>query len=107
MRFDLNRLVYRRMHQALGTAFSPKTVLFPDRDDMFECGLPANIRLTGDVRFFNSKIQLNEPQRQAVISIVNRSTGMMPFVVFGPYVPPSLHQGLKLKSYTGPVLVKP
>lgn len=83
IRFDLNRLVYRRMHQALGTAFNPDRVLFPHPDDLRNLRQPDAQDLAR-IRTFNRLIERNPPQLLAVTAIVSRPPGSMPFVVFGP-----------------------
>ncbi len=83
VRFDLNRLVFRRMHQALGTAFNPNRVLFPHADDLR--GLRRlEAQEFSTIRTFDRKIERNPPQLLAVTSIVSRPPGSAPFIVFGP-----------------------
>jgi hypothetical protein len=74
----------RRQHLAMNTVFLQNRVLFP-----LSCHVPrtpyptqANARL----QVFNPLIAGNVPQLQAVVSIVKRPAGSVPFVIFGPYV---------------------
>ncbi|KAJ7255409.1 P-loop containing nucleoside triphosphate hydrolase protein [Mycena rebaudengoi] len=82
VRFKLNRIPLRRQHLAMNTVFLQNRVLFP-----LSCHVPrtpyptqANARL----QVFNPLIAGNVPQLQAVVSIVKRPAGSVPFVIFGP-----------------------
>ena len=79
VRFDLNRLVYRRMHQALSTTFAENRVLFPSQIHLPPCGVSAV-----PIRPIDRRMQNNEPQKLAVTTITNLPPGSAPFVVFGP-----------------------
>ncbi|KAJ7636873.1 P-loop containing nucleoside triphosphate hydrolase protein [Roridomyces roridus] len=81
-RFKLNRSPMRRQHLAMDTAFSEERMLFP---------LPAHVPKTpyprpagAQIKVFNPLIKENGPQLQAVVSILKRKPGSVPFVVFGP-----------------------
>lgn len=80
VRFKLGRLPLRRMHQALGTAFTSDRVLFPDAKHIVR---PTRVEME-KIRAVNRDIETNPPQLQAVTSIVHMPKGSMPFVVFGP-----------------------
>jgi helicase MOV-10 len=79
--FQLNRLVFRRMHQALGrTEFSDR-VSFPSRSAALRALTSAQV---AQIQPLNVDIRSNEPQRRAVASIVSMPPGSDPFIVFGP-----------------------
>ena len=83
VRFDLNRLTYRRMHQALTTAFNAPRVLFPTTEHLGVLSVPTS-RIIQTIQFVDRKIGDNPPQRLAVAAILYRLPGSVPFVVFGP-----------------------
>ncbi|KAI0693032.1 P-loop containing nucleoside triphosphate hydrolase protein [Cytidiella melzeri] len=83
VRFDLNRLVYRRMHQGLNTAFTESRVLFPSAADVKNLRAPTQAAMDG-LKFTDRKIEQNQQQVEAVAAIVDRPAGSVPFVVFGP-----------------------
>ncbi|KAJ7054531.1 P-loop containing nucleoside triphosphate hydrolase protein [Mycena amicta] len=70
VRFKLNRYPLRRQHLALDSAFSEDRVLFP-----VSRHVPATLFPTTQ----SMKIKL-----QAVVSIVKRPPGSVPFIIFGP-----------------------
>ncbi|KAF9067041.1 P-loop containing nucleoside triphosphate hydrolase protein [Rhodocollybia butyracea] len=71
IRFKLNRYPVRRQHQALDSAFSQDRVLFPSSSH-----IPRAIpRTTAPTTY---------EVTQAVLSIIYRERGSMPFVIFGP-----------------------
>ncbi|KAF8621326.1 hypothetical protein AX15_007864 [Amanita polypyramis BW_CC] len=79
VRFKLNRLVLRRQHLAMDTAFSQDRVLFPDHVHVHSSKLPHST-----IKAFNPLIQKNALQLRAVVSIVNSPPGSVPFIIFGP-----------------------
>ncbi|KAF8520941.1 P-loop containing nucleoside triphosphate hydrolase protein [Hysterangium stoloniferum] len=83
VRFKLGRLPLRRMHQALGTAFSSKRVLFPTDTDIRR-RTPPSYSQRNDIRAVNRHIMTNPPQLLAVATILNMPEGSVPFVLFGP-----------------------
>lgn len=85
VRFDLNRLTYRRMHQALGTAPSRSHILFPSPPNIFNLRPPTE-KQQRDIRCVDRKVGENPPQLQAVSAILHRPPGSVPFIVNGPYV---------------------
>lgn len=85
VRFDLNRITYKRMHQALDTAFNPKRILFPGAEHVANLKPPTQAQ-KDTLRLIDRKIADNPPQLEAIAAIVNRPPGSIPFVVFGPYV---------------------
>ena len=83
VRFGLNLLTLRRMHQALDTAFNAKRVFFPEIANITSLKPPS----PGDrarLKLVDRKIADNPPQLEAIAAIVNRPPGSVPFVVFGP-----------------------
>ncbi|KAH8113520.1 P-loop containing nucleoside triphosphate hydrolase protein [Phellopilus nigrolimitatus] len=81
--FELNRLVFRRMHQALKCEPSFDRVTFPSSTNT------TNLRVISEasansVQTFDRKISSNPPQLQAVATILHMHPGSVPFVVFGP-----------------------
>lgn len=82
VRFKLNRIPMRRQHQALDTAFSQDRVLFPT--SLHQPRLMPRTNAPSTMRWYNSLIAGNPPQKQAVLSIMYREPGSMPFVIFGP-----------------------
>lgn len=79
IRFHLNRTAVRRQHQVLETAFSEERILFPTPLHLLPLANPLP-----SINFVNKIIETNEPQAQAIKSIVGQAPGSMPFVVFGP-----------------------
>ena len=73
------------MHQAMNTAYTEKSVLFPGADDVRPLR-PPTARQMDAITPVNRKIKDNEPQMAAVTAILNRPKGSVPFIVFGPYV---------------------
>jgi helicase MOV-10 len=78
IRFKLNRIVLRRQHQALDSAFEEDRVLFP------EARHARRIEYTRKITPYNPLIASNERQMDAVKSIVHQGPGGVPFIVFGP-----------------------
>ncbi|TDL24428.1 P-loop containing nucleoside triphosphate hydrolase protein [Rickenella mellea] len=83
VRFELNRLTMRRMHQALSSAFKRPEVLFPAQQHVVELRVPSLGRMD-ELRCVDRKVGNNRPQLAAVAAIVHRPPGSVPFVVFGP-----------------------
>ncbi|TFK28523.1 RNA helicase [Coprinopsis marcescibilis] len=77
IRFRLNRIVMRRQHQALDSAFEEGRVLFP---------LQSHVKGISPrpIVFCNPLVAGNAPQVKAVVSIAHLPVGSPPFVVFGP-----------------------
>jgi helicase MOV-10 len=79
VRFQLNRLPFRRMIQAITTSYNPSRILFPVSGH------------TGTTRVFTERIfpsnplmESNEEQLNTISAIVHQPPGSVPFVVFGP-----------------------
>ncbi|KAJ7753827.1 RNA helicase [Mycena metata] len=69
VRFTLNRLPHRRMHQALTNHFGESRILFLERNII----TPVNRRIADDPE-----------QLETVAAILHQTPGSAPFVVFGP-----------------------
>lgn len=82
VRFKLNRIPMRRQHQALDKAFSEDRVLFPT--NLHRPKTIPRPKAPSTIKWHNPLIAGNPPQKQAVLSIVFREPGSMPFVIFGP-----------------------
>ena len=83
VRFQLNRLVMRRMHQALDSQFAQPRVLFPTEDDFSLCSRPTAGQCSA-IRPGERKIADNKHQLEAVTAILHHPPGSPPFIVFGP-----------------------
>ncbi|KAJ7249435.1 RNA helicase [Mycena rebaudengoi] len=66
VRFTLNRLPHRRMHQALINSFKPRQILFPG------------------ITPVNRQIAEDPEQLETVAAILHQPPGSVPFIVFGP-----------------------
>jgi helicase MOV-10 len=82
VRFKLNRITLQRRHQAMDAAFTEDRVLFPVVKHLPSGGPPSASKSA--LKVFNALISNNEPQLQAVVSIVAQRPGSLPFVIFGP-----------------------
>ncbi|CAE6434627.1 unnamed protein product [Rhizoctonia solani] len=99
VRFTVNRLVLRRMHDAISKATSESDrLLFPGESHK-KRRVPLPPRLSIDRRFDS-----NERQRLAVEQIVGLGPGDIPFIIFGPpgtgkttVVVEAIHQVVKNK----------
>ena len=85
VRFTLNRVPDRRMHQAVVSPSKPVRLLFPS--DVHGRGLrrPTVEHMNG-ISLIDRKLSDNIEQREAISAIVSRPPGSVPFIVFGPYV---------------------
>ncbi|KIO33700.1 hypothetical protein M407DRAFT_229531 [Tulasnella calospora MUT 4182] len=86
VRFELNRLTLRRMHQAVAHhKFREERVLFPNEDIVKKLRMRKPVDRQMD-RYspFDRQIATNPPQWLAVTAIAELSPGAVPFVVFGP-----------------------
>ncbi|KAF8906751.1 RNA helicase [Gymnopilus junonius] len=83
VRFVLNRLPYRRMHQALTNKFTPTRLLFPGPNHIqgLTRVLPSQIEQINPVY---RPLGEDEEQKETVTAILNMKLGSVPFVVFGP-----------------------
>lgn len=84
VRFKLNRIPFRRQHQALDTAFQEDRVLFPTVQHAI---LVPRVRWTSTIipRFHSRVIATNPQQVQAVTSIAKLPPGSPTFIIFGPF----------------------
>jgi helicase MOV-10 len=82
VRFKLNRIPVRRQHQAMETAFNEDRVLFPLVKHLPSGGPPSASKSA--LQVYNTLISSNEPQLQAVVSVVAQHPGSLPFIIFGP-----------------------
>ena len=79
--FRLNRLVFRRMHQAVECASHTARMTFPSLHLALQ---PVPDARVDALKPFNVDVGNNEAQRRAVASIVNMPPGSNPFIVYGP-----------------------
>ena len=84
VRFELNRIPIRRQHHAINAAFIEDRVLFPVIKHLPSSGPPTASKSA--LKVYNTLISSNEPQLQAVVSVLAQRPGSLPFVIFGPYV---------------------
>lgn len=83
VRFVLNRLPYRRMHQALTNKFAPSRLLFPGPSHIQ--GLTrVGRRKVDEINPIYRPLGEDEEQKETVAAILNMKPGNVPFVVFGP-----------------------
>ncbi|EJD43380.1 P-loop containing nucleoside triphosphate hydrolase protein [Auricularia subglabra TFB-10046 SS5] len=83
VKFRLNRLTLRRMHEALDSNFSQDRVLFPTTTHFAHARRPTQSQLAA-VRPGERKIADNPHQLEAVAAILHQNEGSAPFIVFGP-----------------------
>jgi helicase MOV-10 len=87
VRFKLNRISLRRMHQAMDTVYNVSRIFFPAPTDArsknLRAATPAEQR---QLVLVNRNIGENPPQLKAVAAIVRLPPGSPPFVIFGPWV---------------------
>jgi helicase MOV-10 len=105
VRFKLNRYPLRRQHLALDSAYSEDRALFPLPLHVLKTPYPT--QASARLKMFNPLIATNAPQLQAVVSIVKRQPGSVPFVIFGPYVLSSSKLGILLTIVSDPVRARP
>ncbi|KAJ7074967.1 P-loop containing nucleoside triphosphate hydrolase protein [Mycena belliarum] len=82
VKFTLNRLPHRRMHQALTNSWKESRILFPRAEHILR-----NLRVTALQRNtspVNRLIAEDPEQFETVVAILNQPAGSPPFVVFGP-----------------------
>jgi helicase MOV-10 len=82
VRFKLNRITVQRQHQAMNAVFTEDRVLFPLVMHLPSGGPPS--ASNSALKLYNTLISSNEPQLQAVVSVVAQRPGSLPFVIFGP-----------------------
>ncbi|KAJ7154607.1 RNA helicase [Mycena filopes] len=83
VKFTLNRLPHRRMHQALTNPFKESRILFPRAEH-----LSRNHRVSAAqlnlIKPVNRRIAEDTEQLETVVAILHQLPGSPPFVVFGP-----------------------
>ncbi|QRV83270.1 RNA helicase [Ceratobasidium sp. AG-Ba] len=79
IRFTVNRLLLRRMHDSVGKAQPLKRMLFPEEAHRKQLmgGSRSNLRL-------DRRVASNYQQTLAIRQIVAQSPGDVPFIIFGP-----------------------
>lgn len=84
VRFKLDRLTLRRMHDAVSSSHRSECTrfLFPSSRDARSPVVPSNF----EVEPYNPRILDDERQLQAVLSIVHQPRQSAPFIIFGPLV---------------------
>ncbi|KAG8954847.1 hypothetical protein FRC04_010330 [Tulasnella sp. 424] len=83
--FELNRLLFQRMHLAIRSIYKERRALFPEDADIRALGLAApSARARRAVTPFDPRVAANPPQLQAVTAIARLPAGGIPFVIFGP-----------------------
>lgn len=66
----------------MDAVFTEDRVLFPVVGHLPSGGPPSTS--TSALKVYNTLISNNEPQLQAVVSVVAQRPGSLPFVIFGP-----------------------
>lgn len=84
VQFLLNRLPFRRMHQALTARSDTRRLVFPEHQHVKAS--PVTVEEIASIKPFNRRIGENPEQLTAVASIVNQPPGCVPFLIFGPSV---------------------
>ncbi|KAJ7056200.1 RNA helicase [Mycena amicta] len=83
VRFTLNRLPLRRMHQALANPAKPERILFPGSQHGSQSRRCSAEELAAIVPV-NRLVAEDREQLETVAAIVHRPPGSVPFVIFGP-----------------------
>jgi helicase MOV-10 len=83
VRFVLNRIPMRRMHQAVTYGQLQPRLLFPGLEHE-RPSFPPGISQTESIRPVNRIISGDEEQLTAIAAILYREPGSVPFVLFGP-----------------------
>jgi helicase MOV-10 len=84
VRFVLNRLPLRRMHQALTLETDSTRILFPEPEHI--SSTPVGIEQLRAINPINRLIGEDHEQLMTVAAIVHQPPGSVPFVIFGPLV---------------------
>lgn len=79
VRFQYNRIVSRREHQAIKATAPVPRLQFPLLNHVRPRPPPG-----GEIATYNPDIETNPAQKRAVSSIVRLPPGSPPFIVFGP-----------------------
>ncbi|KAJ6600012.1 RNA helicase [Mycena vulgaris] len=83
IKFTLNRLPHRRMHQALTNPWKESRILFPRAEHVLR-NLRVTVTQRNSISPVNRLIAEDPEQLETVVAIVNQPPGSPPFVVFGP-----------------------
>ena len=83
VKFTLNRVPDRRMHQAVTSDFNPRRLLFPTEADCLPLNTPT-VRDTQELALVDRSLSGNPEQLQAIVAISSRPPGSVPFIMFGP-----------------------
>ncbi|GAA5972920.1 hypothetical protein JCM11641_004004 [Rhodosporidiobolus odoratus] len=83
VRFSINSVQPRRMLDALSKPLPPPELLFPT-PGASRPGKPSSDVAAGHPGFFNTLIEQNPHQREAVLSIYHGASGAAPSVLYGP-----------------------
>ncbi|THV07178.1 P-loop containing nucleoside triphosphate hydrolase protein [Dendrothele bispora CBS 962.96] len=83
VRFVLNRLPLRRMHDAVTNKYDPMRFLFPGPEHVSNMRRVTR-RQMDDIVPINRLVGSDPEQLETVAAIVNMPSGSPPFVVFGP-----------------------
>ena len=77
VRFTVNRLLFRRMHDAIGKGHLHERIIFPS---------DAHKKATRDLPSLNlgRDVAANPRQSLAIARILAQSPGDVPFIIFGP-----------------------
>ncbi|KAG8924470.1 hypothetical protein FRC01_011457 [Tulasnella sp. 417] len=83
--FELNRLMFRRMHMAVISPYQHGPILYPEVEDIEYGGLmgPTILEMRR-IAIYDPRVQFNRPQLQAATAIAQLPRGTIPFIVFGP-----------------------
>ncbi|CAK5272785.1 unnamed protein product [Mycena citricolor] len=83
VRFVLNRLPVRRMHQAVRNRFRDARILFPRAEHVLR-KTRVTEREKSELAPVNRLVAADPEQWETVVTIVNQPRGSAPFLVFGP-----------------------
>lgn len=83
VKFVLNQLPYRRMHQALSNSFKPARLLFPGPEHLRGAKRVTRAQINMIVPI-NRVLRDDDEQMETIAAILNQKPGSVPFVLFGP-----------------------
>lgn len=84
VRFQINRIPWRRRQQAVTLSDNQSRLLFPNVQDAAPLRLPTVVDMEG-FTFEDPCLVDNDEQKSVVVAIVKAPPGSVPFIVFGPY----------------------
>ncbi|KAA1478146.1 P-loop containing nucleoside triphosphate hydrolase protein [Dentipellis sp. KUC8613] len=82
LRFKLNRIPLQRAHHALAQSCHPQRLLFPTRSD--EPNEPQAVVNREELELYNRAVENDDKQLEAVLQVLQRPRGNVPFIIFGP-----------------------